>query len=161
MNKRRECTIVKLGLILMMTSLILFSITLLYFYAISIAASRDFVDEVALFDPVFSEALVFAHGLIVVLVGLLIGLLRKQANLEEKRKNAIVIVKLGLVLMSISIIPLFYYYGIYLPSNERYVPYDQIDTLFIGTMNFVLGLVVVLIGLLSLLIGRLKKQESL
>ena len=71
-------------------------------------------------------------------------------NLRKKR-----IVELGVVLMSFSIIPLFYFYAI---VHSLLISGEWRDPFFSGIVNFVFGLAVMLIGLLSLLVGRLKKQ---
>jgi amino acid transporter len=138
----------------MSVSLILFIITLFGFY------TKSILDPL---DPFFLvEAMIFVHGLVMLLIGLL-KMQKENENLEQKRKGAIAIGKLGAVLMSIGIIPLVYFYAIVNPARGPFggIPETVLDPLFIGTVLFVLGLIVILISLLSLLIGRLKKQESL
>ncbi len=153
-EQKREDAIGKLGQVLMSVSLVLFIITLFGFYAKFILSPLD---------PFFLvEAMIFVHGLVMLLIGLL-KMQKEKENLEQKRKGAIAIGKLGAVLMSIGIIPLIYFYAIVNPARGPFggIPSTVLDPLFIGTVLFVLGLIVILIGLLSPLIGRLKKQESL
>jgi hypothetical protein len=85
-------------------------------------------------------------------------------NLEQKRKDARVIGKLGAALMSSSLvlflITLFYYYAILIPAH----PYDKLSPfiaiaapVLFDMLIFMLGCILLLIGLLVGLIGRLKK----
>lgn len=170
LEQKRKNVIVELGVVLMKISLVLFLLTFFCSYAIVIPAHlMPSSDQSAPFY-LYLEGLIFMHGLVVFLIGRLISLLKMQKaneSLEQKRKEAIAIVKLGVVLMSIGIIPLFYFYTIINPARGPFggIPDTVLDSLFIGTVLFVLGLIVVLIiGVLNFvffLIGRLKKQESL
>ena len=92
-------------------------------------------------------------------------------NLEKQRKNAIAIVKLGGVFMSIGIIPLFCVHAIFILAYQgKMISFPDIivgiiaASPLIATPLFVSGFILLLIGLLSFvlfLIGLLKKQESL
>ncbi len=82
MNKKREDALVKSGLVLMRICLVSFLITLFYYYAMLILTRRDpFLNGQLWLDPFFTEALIFTHGLVAVLIGLLIGRLKKQESL--------------------------------------------------------------------------------
>ncbi len=72
-------------------------------------------------------------------------------NLEQKREDALAVVKLGVTLMKISVvlffITLFYFYATGYPSRVGIS--DIAKPLVIEALMFVPGLVVVFIGLLK------------
>ncbi len=74
-------------------------------------------------------------------------------NLEQKRKDAIVIGKLGVVLMSIGIIPLL------IINPFRGIPNTMVEHPFIGIVNFVLGFLLLLISLLVSLCSFLRRKK--
>ena len=77
-EKKRKNAIVELGVVLMSSSLVLFLITLFYYYAILIPAYLvPSSDQPAPFYVLYLEGLIFVHGLVVVLI----GRLKKQESL--------------------------------------------------------------------------------
>ena len=171
-NKRKDTiAVVKFGVVLMMISMMLLLIRSFYIYVILISDHQvPAINPSGFFGFLPFEGLIFVNGLVVFLIGRFMGLLKMQKaneNLKQKRNEIIGIVKFGVILMSIGIIPLIYFYAIFNPIRDPLdgIPETALNPLFFGTVLFVLGLVVVLIiGVLSLvlfLIDLLKKQESL
>jgi len=179
--RKHARAMVKWGVVFMSISLVLFFITLFYHYAIvSPSHPSPGSEDLGPLDiavPVFIEELIFMSGFILLLIGLLrfvlflISRLKKDENLGKKRTNARARVELGVALVISGIIPLFYYFAIFIPAyqgKERDIPGVIVFALNIisalGELFFVSGFILLLIiGLLSFvlfLIGRLKKRGS-
>ena len=83
-------------------------------------------------------------------------------HFAKKRKYAIAIIKWGTVIMSMGVIPYLYIYPLlFKPNIPDIIVGITVMYIFISEPLFVSGFILLLIGLLVGLIGRLKKQESL
>ncbi len=166
-KKRKHArALVELGVVFMSISIIpLFCIYPISFPTDNFSASNILLN-IPIIIQLYIEALLFVPGLVIVLLGLLLSLCSflkrvKNENLEKKRKHARALVKLGVVFMSIGIIP-FCVYPIFTPFNQvpfannlPHIPPRVVYLyLYIEALLFVPSLVMILIGLL-------KKQESL
>ena len=77
-----------------------------------------------------------------------------RENIEKNRKDVLVIGKLGIVLMSIGLIPFL------IINPFRGIPSSMIEHPFIGIVNVVLGFVLLLISLLLCLCSFLKQVKN-
>jgi amino acid transporter len=166
-KKRNDARVlVKLGVIFISIGIIpFFCLYPLSFPVDDFSASNKLLN-IPIIIQLYIEALLFLPGLFIVLLGLLLSLCRflkrgKKEHLEKKRNNARALVKLGVVFMSIGIIP-FCVYPIFTPVNQvpfaKNLPHIPPRVVYLSlcleALLFVPGLVIVLLG-------RLKKRECL
>jgi hypothetical protein len=158
--------LVKLGVVLMSIGIIpFFCIYPISFPFDNFSASNKLLN-LPIIIHLLIEALLFVPGLVIVLVGLLLSLCSflkrgKNENLGKKRNNARALVKLGVVLISIGIIP-FCVYPIFTPVNQ--VPFannlPHIPPIVVYLYLCIEALLFVP-GFILFLLGLLKKPESL